>query len=711
MTDNKLRNILSDLGRPTLRGIRKCPKCGTFNGTRGISCKNKNCNAVFKDSVEKKRPNVVIEAVKVLTGSSSQVYSVKFKEKGPDIRGFVQLPELDPVKSTSDIGIETQNTAFCLIDSCLKSSITTRDGSLSYLNSQPTLTRCPHISASLNSFTEAAPLTLKNSVLNTLPLPNKTRQIIWTLATQSSGPLVQRVSKQNLVVKCKISSRNPLGLLHILFFDTSKNKDKPQLRFQCSCRTNNQLHKITNKIDESKRYCVHFYACLCAFSSDKALSEEFAQYIFLKPTSIEQETGTPPQLDQPLLYPTSPTVQNSSSGDDNQNFTSAIVDEENALQELTNEDVAGVEIMGEVELNLSDSALLEDPSEINAESAQTQLILQDIRFTCIKKNKMELENSLECFTVQVNNDDNSLSSFFPMTDCTVGGLLPSNAPNSETLNLIPTLNSTELKLPPKKINSNILSQKKMNRLNSGSLDENSVSQGFLDWLASVTEKINQTMHYQFPGKADAIKFQVPNNFFECLQQRISMGTNKKRLPNTTVNFVQKDVLPMGTFTKYTWKITNVLQVKNIFDTPLVPLDVTRRFVKNRDGLFEFYYGAKDSTDLANNFSKLGKTPLIKPVEYKTFLKVGIMSGIGMQKEPVPFLIEWVPDVLPQSQMGEMTIMFEYGHLKNGQLVEWTKSNDIDSAPTLIPVVSVEIPKVASSNPRKRKIQPNILGRK
>ncbi|XP_042657346.1 uncharacterized protein C2orf42 homolog isoform X2 [Tyto alba] len=32
-------------------------------------------------------------------------------------------------------------------------------------------------------------------------------------------------------------------------------------------------------------------------------------------------------------------------------------------------------------------------------------------------------------------------------------------------------------------------------------------------------------------------------------------------------FVRKDALPLGTFSKYTWHITNVLQVKQIFDTP------------------------------------------------------------------------------------------------------------------------------------------------
>ena len=54
-----------------------------------------------------------------------------------------------------------------------------------------------------------------------------------------------------------------------------------------------------------------------------------------------------------------------------------------------------------------------------------------------------------------------------------------------------------------------------------------------------------------------------------------MGSKKKRLPNSTTAFVRKDALPLGTFTKYTWSITNVLHVKQIFDTPHLHLEITR----------------------------------------------------------------------------------------------------------------------------------------
>lgn len=38
-----------------------------------------------------------------------------------------------------------------------------------------------------------------------------------------------------------------------------------------------------------------------------------------------------------------------------------------------------------------------------------------------------------------------------------------------------------------------------------------------------------------------------------------------------------------------------------------------------------------------------------------------------QKESTPFIIEWIPDILPKSHIGELRIKFEYGHQRNGQV--------------------------------------------
>jgi len=43
-----------------------------------------------------------------------------------------------------------------------------------------------------------------------------------------------------------------------------------------------------------------------------------------------------------------------------------------------------------------------------------------------------------------------------------------------------------------------------------------------------------------------------------------------------------------------------------------------------------------------------------------------------QVEPTPFLIEWIPDILPISKIGELRIRFEFGHVKNETSQKWRK---------------------------------------
>nr|CAD7198456.1 unnamed protein product [Timema douglasi] len=189
-------------------------------------------------------------------------------------------------------------------------------------------------------------------------------------------------------------------------------------------------------------------------------------------------------------------------------------------------------------------------------------------------------------------------------------------------------------------------------------------------------------------------------FFECLRERISCGGKKKRLPNFTTGFVRKDAVPLGTFTKYTWHITNIIHVKQIFETPLykfsktglfgpqMPLEITRSFVENQDGTYEPYNRHKDDNE---SFRKTESQPLIKPLELKTFLKVGKLLYCLINKlrtfcslfltgntapdqvDPTPFLIEWIPDILPCSKIGELRIRFEFGHQRNG-LIEKRQSS-------------------------------------
>lgn len=151
------------------------------------------------------------------------------------------------------------------------------------------MSTCQHIQAAQKCYAEAQPLTLKNSILSSLNVNNETKQDIWLLATETSGPLVQRVSKNIMAVKCKASPKHPLGYLHFSFFIT-KQKDRIEHRYFCSCSTFKGTTKSTtpgDKIDDTSstpNRCVHFYACICAFASDPKLSEEFSYYIKLYQT-------------------------------------------------------------------------------------------------------------------------------------------------------------------------------------------------------------------------------------------------------------------------------------------------------------------------------------------------------------------------------------------------------------------------------------------
>lgn len=227
MSDDKIKSFLSDLGRATLRGVRRCPKCGTYNGTRGLCCKK--CNCLFK---EKRKFST--EVCKLVTGNSTQIYSVRVHDKGPDYRGFVQLPFMQSkILSQDTDNFVLSETALCFVDSCQRLFDTSI---LKCHETDPCLVTpmCQHIEAAVKCSNEATILDLKESVLSLLNVSNDIKQEIFQLVSQSTAPLVQRVSKNVMAVKCLVSPKHPLGYLHFSFF-TPKMKEKPEDKFYCSC--------------------------------------------------------------------------------------------------------------------------------------------------------------------------------------------------------------------------------------------------------------------------------------------------------------------------------------------------------------------------------------------------------------------------------------------------------------------------------------------
>lgn len=562
---SKVPAFLSDLGKATLRGIRKCPHCGTYNGTRGLSCKNKTCGTVFRYGTRKQ---TCVDAVKIVTGSDLQVYSVRQRDRGPDYRCFVELGVSETTIQTVDGTIITQlSSGRCYVPSCLKAS------TQGVVENQ-----CQHIKLAANCQAEATPLTLKSSVLNSVQASPEMKQTIWQLATEPTGPLVQRITKNILVVKCKASQKHSLGYLHASF----AHKAMAEHRFFCSCQSW-KASKASPARDEAGQKCIHFFACICAFASDDALAQEFADFLSYDSSGLKAVIGTQLAGQPPSALPPGEPVASKA-------------------KRRKKEEASGT--------HSSSPLLAQDPA-----------------------------------------------------------------------------NSNPRKSGPKKPSVASLKRQAYSQL----LDESQVTLSFQEWLTSVTERIHQAMHYQFDGKPEPLVFHIPQTFFEALQQRISAGSVKKRLPNSTTAFVRRDALPLGTFSKYTWQITNILQVKQIFDTPEMPLEITRSFIQNQDGTYEPFKCPKVEVEsIPETYGRLEKQPVLRPLELKTFLKVGNTSPD--QKEPTPFVIEWIPDILPQSKIGELRIKFEYGHYRNGHPTDYQEQRPpLEQTLELMPLTTITFP--------------------
>ncbi|XP_034402200.1 uncharacterized protein C2orf42 homolog isoform X2 [Cyclopterus lumpus] len=483
--------FLSNLGRATLRGIRKCPQCGVYNGTRGLSCKNKVCGISLRNASSaagRSSKKCAVDVVRVIIdseegmgkereggggggggggvlggggGSSAgvQVFSVCHRGRGATATqlGFVELVPTDTAIATGDGAtlLTRINLGRCFLPSCRQGQRSNQgeaeSGAAGSKQSSDSL--CVHIKQAIECRSRSTPLTLKSSVLEGLQASIQARKELWRLATESPGPLVQRVAKDTLVVKCHVDSQHPLGLLHLTvgagglsegLKSERKVREQQQQQvhavFHCACQVGGG-RKSKPGVDAAggsagshppspgpvaPQPCLHFYACVCAFASDEKLASEFASFIKYTPGGVQQ------------------------------NATSRVV--------------------GPSEKPLQQADPLNSP---------------------LRTKKLRLDESLSGSQV---------------------------------------------------------------------VDERTVTMGFQQWLAGVTERIHQTMHYQFDGKPQPLVFHIPQEFFIALQQRLSLGSKKRRLPNFTTALVKNDGLPLGSFSKYTWHVTNLLQVKRIFDT-------------------------------------------------------------------------------------------------------------------------------------------------
>ena len=78
---------------------------------------------MFKEK-EKKRGHSA-DSVKIITGSNIKVYSVRLRDRGPDYRGFVQLPLVQDEHGNPTNSVDPQllaSASRCYVDTCSRNT-------------------------------------------------------------------------------------------------------------------------------------------------------------------------------------------------------------------------------------------------------------------------------------------------------------------------------------------------------------------------------------------------------------------------------------------------------------------------------------------------------------------------------------------------------------------------------------------------------------
>lgn len=205
--------MISIQARSSFRGLKKCIACGKYNGIKAKFCKNKLCKLTKTYSATKRKP--VIHPVQLLGQTEYKLYSVRIRDRGPELRSFVKITE-KIISSDNDSCIINRN-AICYVDTCKYDS---NDAGLS----------CKHVQTSLTTINKATAQNIHESVLFRFDLSSEMHSKLWKIYCdkEQTTPTVQRISKLAFVVSCEPTQSFPTGFIHT-YLSGGKNSIRLEL--------------------------------------------------------------------------------------------------------------------------------------------------------------------------------------------------------------------------------------------------------------------------------------------------------------------------------------------------------------------------------------------------------------------------------------------------------------------------------------------------
>jgi len=167
----------------------------------------------------------------VNTGTSALLYSVRLRDRGPNNRGFVQLPTVvDDDGNVATFPVDPSilyQAARCYVDTCPSAAV--------LLNSVSR--ECVHTRAAVTCTTDAEPLPIDPCVVDSLSsVTEDVRSILRHFVVNETCPVIQRVTRSVFVVRSQPSCEHTLEFVHVAFAESVRSPIDTSPKFTCDCR-------------------------------------------------------------------------------------------------------------------------------------------------------------------------------------------------------------------------------------------------------------------------------------------------------------------------------------------------------------------------------------------------------------------------------------------------------------------------------------------
>ncbi|XP_058812541.1 uncharacterized protein C2orf42 homolog isoform X2 [Topomyia yanbarensis] len=661
------------------RGIKKCPKCGTYNGHRASSCKNKTCRHILSVPKTSRAASgsdyfAAVQVKHYSQEQSTKLFSVRKLNGTKMVRGFVEI------RDESDEPLLQLRTAICYVD-CRPH--TDHEGT------------CQHVRVASEANETAEELVIQQQCLDMLNVTIDVREAIWKQQLSCStenGPLVQKVSADTFVVRCDDEFHQPVPFCHVQL------KHPDSIIYDC---------QILDTY-EGGSSCYHAFIVAAAILSAPKYYPVFRQVIshLLTPTGKAFAPSEISIVDSAILFSNNSTAQCSlleelTTVKSCDQFLVATIQEPQSDGQISfkSEQIATDFIDPSIEDNGPRSPIIElvnstensiCATETFAASYDDNLQLMDCQIELMDQfnltdridfcpSDVELSDDNLVFPVENALDNEAIDDVEPQTE-------PSSSKKStkERSKLVEVTTKKSALRQTAKISKDKMKKgsynvrRLMKILESNGVVFNRLKQreavemaaqadssytaeslpsyeatrcslSFTHWLESVIEQLNSVIEYGGNGKPEVQIFTIHENFFKCLRARFSVG-HQLRMPDHSIELT-------GTQRKgrtcQVFKFTCYKSLRHVFKTDKIALKFEKSFCRTATGIYE-------EIDLSN-----------VPVSHAFASKADTDGKVHY------FVIEWIAGVLPSSGFGEMRITLEYGHKENHMYVNPPKIVDTE----------------------------------